>query len=257
MIKFTKIVALSLLAGMPLLLSSVSATFAASQSKPAIVVELFTSQGCSSCPSADRFLSELVEHDNVIALTEAVDYWDYLGWKDANARPEHTERQQNYARARGDRTIYTPQMVLNGRVHVVGSRRQEVVRQIGRLADGPGRLTIPIDLSVKQDSLQIDVAGQKAGSEQGSAPDGTLYLMFYKKSVAADIKSGENRGRKITYHNVVQDMRSVGMWHGKAVSIELPMSEVRKQGYDGFAVLLQSDLSGLPGPVFGAAKLEF
>lgn len=222
------------------------------QAAPVAVVELFTSQGCSSCPPADAFLAELAENPEIIALTEAVDYWDYLGWKDANARHEHTERQQNYARVRGDRRIYTPQMVINGRVHAVGSNRTSVKTHISRLSGGEGKLTVPINVSVEADSLKINV---DASSVSGDLKDGTLYLALYEKSVVADIKRGENRGRSVTYHNVVRDIRSVGMWHGDAVSIELPMSEIRNSGYDGAAVFLQADIRGLPGPIFGAQNV--
>ena len=120
------------LVGLSFLVSSGTMSFAEDQKTSALstfkvksanaVVELFTSQGCSSCPPADILLKKYVKAPNVVALSYSVDYWDYLGWKDENARKEHTERQQNYARARGDRRFYTPQMVINGRSHVVGSR---------------------------------------------------------------------------------------------------------------------------------------
>lgn len=220
---------------------------------PIAVVELFTSQGCSSCPPADAFLAELAKNPEIVALTEAVDYWDYLGWKDENARHEHTERQQNYARVRGDRRIYTPQMVINGRVHAVGSNRASVNNYISHLSKGEGRLSVPINVNVKDDSLKIQV---DANAASDGLKDGTLYLALYEKSVAVDIKRGENRGRSVTYHNVVRDIRSVGMWHGEAVTIELPMSEIRKSGYDGAAVFLQADVKGLPGPIFGAQNVS-
>lgn len=239
-----------------LLLGFASLSDGVVQAAPVAVVELFTSQGCSSCPPADAFLAELAQDPNIIALTEAVDYWDYLGWKDANARHEHTERQQNYARVRGDRRIYTPQMVINGRVHAVGSDRVSVNNHISQLSGGEGRLAVPINVRVEEDSLIINVdANANGNSALDGLKDGTLYLALYEKSVVADIKRGENRGRSVTYHNVVRDIRSVGMWHGDAVSVELPMSEIRKGGYDGAAVFLQADVRGLPGPIFGAQNV--
>lgn len=236
-----------------LMLGVTALSGAPAHAAPIAVVELFTSQGCSSCPPADAFLAELSKNPEIVALTEAVDYWDYLGWKDENARHEHTERQQNYARVRGDRRIYTPQMVINGRVHAVGSNRASVNNSISHLSKGEGRLSVPINVNVKDDSLKIEV---DANSASDGLKDGTLYLALYEKSVAVDIKRGENRGRSVTYHNVVRDIRSVGMWHGEAVTIELPMSEIRKSGYDGAAVFLQADVKGLPGPIFGAQNVS-
>lgn len=232
-------------------LQSVLPTFAAAGSSP-VVVELFTSQGCSSCPPADQLLGELSNNPNVIALTQAVDYWDYLGWKDENARKTHTERQQNYARARGDRRIYTPQMVINGRFHVVGSRRGEVEQGLKRGAHG---LSVGIATETTRDALKISVAG--SSSIDANVRNSTLYLVPYKKSVSVAIKRGENRGRTVTYHNVVSEMRPIGMWHGDAIAVELPIAELQKHGFDGCAVLLQADLKGLPGPIHGAAMVSF
>lgn len=216
-----------------------------------IVVELFTSQGCSSCPPADKLLGEMVDQSNIIALTEAVDYWDYLGWKDDNARHEHTVRQQDYARLRGDRRVYTPQMVINGRVHVVGSRRNDVVKAIKSFE---AEASVPMSLEQKGDILNVRI-GDRPNS-MAKTQDGNLILAYYKRSVAVNIKRGENRGRKIVYHNVVGDMRTIGMWHGEAMTVELPMSEARKMGYDGYAVLLQANIKGYPGPIYGAARLD-
>lgn len=230
------------------------ATVASVEARPAVVVELFTSQGCSSCPPADKLLSELAKRDDVIALTEAVDYWDYLGWKDDNARHEHTLRQQAYAQLRGDRRIYTPQMVLNGRIHVVGSRKGDVDRGLSLMKTAEGRLSVPVDVEIAKDVLTISVSAGE--SDRHANMDGTLYLMPFKRSVLAKIKRGENRGRSIEYHNVVQDIRPIGMWHGKAMTVELPIHVIKKQGYDGFAILLQADKNGLPGPVYGAAMVD-
>ncbi len=228
-----------------------SPTMAATASSP-VVVELFTSQGCSSCPPADKLLGELSTNPNVIALTQAVDYWDYLGWKDENARKSHTERQQNYARVRGDRRIYTPQMVINGRTHVVGSRRGEVKRGLAR---GAHALSVGIETEMTSDALKISVAGSK--TIDARVRNSTLYLVPFKTSVSVAIKRGENRGRTVTYHNVVSEMRPIGMWHGEAVDVELPLAEMQRHGFDGCAVLLQADLKGLPGPIHGAAMVTF
>ena len=245
---FSALVALSMGA-----MSGLTGSATAAETQPTVVVELFTSQGCSSCPPADKLLGELVGNPNIIALTEAVDYWDYLGWKDENARHEHTERQQNYARMRGDRRIYTPQMVINGRVHVVGSRRGDVAAALGQLSKGSGALSIPIETRTDGQTLSISVDAMAEGARE--LKDGTLYLVPFKREVTADIKRGENRGRQVTYHNVVSEMRPIGMWYGKSVDIQLPLKELSKGGYDGCAILLQADVGGLPGPIFGATMV--
>ncbi|PLW76273.1 DUF1223 domain-containing protein [Cohaesibacter celericrescens] len=222
--------------------------------EPVVVVELFTSQGCSSCPPADKLLGELSENPDMIVLTEAVDYWDYLGWKDKNANHEHTVRQKNYARMRGDRSIYTPQMVINGRVHVVGSRAGEVTQALQQVSSGTGRLSVPIKTRTDKETLSIEIAAGPEGLSD--VKDGTLFLVPFRREVSVDVERGENKGRKIVYHNVVDQMRPIGMWHGKALNIELPMHEIRKGGHDGCAVLLQADVNGLPGPIYGAAMIE-
>ncbi|WP_096172164.1 thioredoxin family protein [Cohaesibacter sp. ES.047] len=223
-------------------------------SGPVAVVELFTSQGCSSCPPADKYLSELAADPNVIALTEAVDYWDYLGWADKNARHENTVRQHDYAAVRGDRRVYTPQMVINGRVHVVGSRRDDIKKTIHSLAQKAKGLSIPITMDRNADALTINVASRP--DDAADITDGTLYLVQFNRAVTAQIERGENRGRSITYHNVVTSMQPVGMWHGDALKVELPLRDIHKDGHDGCAVLLQADNGGLPGPIFGAAKID-
>ena len=234
-------------------LVAASVSVHAAAGKPLVVVELFTSQGCSSCPPADQLIGELSKRSDVLALTEAVDYWDYLGWKDENARPAHTERQQNYARMRGDRRIYTPQMVINGRTHVVGSHGIAVEAEMKRLSQGKGALSVPIEASSKNGVLSIKVDADPEMASKGKG--GTLYMVSYKREVSVAIKRGENRGRAVTYHNVVTDMRPIGMWYGKALNIELPLKEMQKQGHEGCALLLQADVDGLPGPIYGATML--
>ena len=230
------------------------AAWAAEGHQTPTVIELFTSQGCASCPPADRLLGELVDRDSVIALTEAVDYWDYLGWKDNNALHANSERQRNYAVMRGDRKVYTPQMVINGRVHVVGSRREDVFASIKRLSSGAGALNVPISVETSPDKLTISIAARPR--DRDDVTDGTLFLVPYCRKISVDIKRGENRGKFITYHNVADAILPLDMWHGEAVKVELPINEVRKGGHDGCAVLLQANVNGLPGPIYGATKIE-
>jgi len=219
---------------------------------PKAVLELFTSQGCSSCPPADKLLGKLSQSGDVLTLSMPVDYWDYLGWKDTLASPEHSLRQRAYARSRGDRAVYTPQVVINGRSHVVGSNAPAIDAQIKKELNQHNGLPVDLTLTMEHDTLRV---------KTGRAPDhytgegATLWLVYYNKSEKVRIARGENRGRTITYHNVVRKMQPIGMWKGKEIQIDLPRNEVMKVGVDSCAVLLQVDRSGKPGPIIGAASL--
>jgi hypothetical protein len=214
------------------------------------VVELFTSQGCSSCPAADALLGEYADRDDILALSFNVDYWDYLGWKDTLASPDNSERQRAYALARGDGQVYTPQVVIDGRTHVIGSSRREIESALAREA---GALSVPIVLSATADAITVNI-GEAATAE---APHATLWLVMYDRSVTVPIGRGENEGRTITYSNVVRKLRPIEMWKGAPMSVELPQSEMAKARVRRCAVLLQAEeAGGLPGPVLGAATLD-
>lgn len=212
------------------------------------VVELFTSQGCSSCPEADRILGELAREPGVLALSYSIDYWDYLGWKDTLAQPDFTARQKAYAHARGDRAVYTPQAVVNGLAHAVGSDRSDIQGVI-RSTKG--------ELGAKRVSLEVDRSGGdiviRAGA--GSRPANgaaTIWFVTYEESRTVEIKRGENRGRTNTYYNVVRHIAPVGRWSGEAVSVSVPMP----RGKGGkCAVILQEGSPGEPGAILAAARL--
>lgn len=212
------------------------------------VVELFTSQGCSSCPPADAFLGELMQRDDVIALTLPVDYWDYLGWKDTFASPAYSKRQRDYARQRGDRQVYTPQMVVNGRQHVVGSRRSAVMRVIAQENRRPARDHVTVKLMTGKKSIMVST-GDYAGT--GEAPEATIWLLLSTRRETVAVRRGENRGRDLSYYNVVRQMMPIGTWHGKAKEVELPKAELM-EGYDGCTAILQVDGAGA---ILGAAHL--
>ncbi|WP_027059373.1 DUF1223 domain-containing protein [Mesorhizobium loti] len=220
------------------------------QDKPLGVVELFTSQGCSSCPPADAFFAELATREDIVALSYHVDYWDYLGWKDTLSRKENTERQYDYMRAFGSRSVYTPQAVLNGRVHVNGANRGEVDGALARMAKGGEGIRVPIKVSRTSDRVIIDAG------DAGSGPsDAHVVIVYFEQPQTVKIAQGENSGRKMTYWNAVTGIQTAGMWHGKAQRYELPMSEINKKG--GCAVLLQSvGKDGMPGPILGAAFIH-
>jgi len=215
---------------------------------PKAVLELFTSQGCSSCPPADKLIGEYADRDDILALSFNVDYWDYLGWRDTLASRDNSDRQRSYAAARGDRDIYTPQIIVNGREHLVGSDRSAVDTAIRQSAGLP----IGIDLAETEDAITVSVAG----SDQ-APPRATLWLVFYQRSVDVPIERGENTGKTVTYSNVVKKLRPIAMWDGKEMVVDLPKSEMEKAKTKRCAVLLQAETeAGLPGPVLGAATLD-
>ena len=218
--------------------------------EPKAVVELFTSQGCSSCPTADAVLAQLAKRDDIVALSLPVDYWDYLGWKDTLASPKFSERQRAYGKARGDGAIYTPQVVVNGVAHVNGSDEDKIARLIDKTGKTLAASRVPIRLSEDKDKLVV---------EAGSAPPGvpakeaTLWLAVISKSVTVPIERGENQGKTVTYNNVVRELIPIGMWNGKAMTVQLERHSFMRPGTDSCAVLLQQ---GHAGPIVGAALLK-
>jgi hypothetical protein len=216
--------------------------------EPKAVLELFTSQGCSSCPPADKLIGQYADRDDILALSFNVDYWDYLGWKDTLASPENSDRQRAYASARGDRQVYTPQIVVNGREHVVGSNKAAIDAALKR----DSGLAVNIGLTEKEDAITLTI-----GSDETIPDRATLWLVFYQSEVSVPIDRGENTGKTVTYYNVVKKLRPIAMWKGDEMSVDLPKSEMAKAKTKRCAVLLQTETeSGLPGPVLGAAMLD-
>lgn len=217
--------------------------------EPVTVVELFTSQGCSSCPPADALLEKYVRRGDVIALTFNVDYWDYLGWKDTLASPENGNRQRAYAKARGDGQVYTPQVVVDGIRHAVGSREEAIDKAIARTRTGRSGKRVPLELRTVGDTLVVRAGAAPEGAEVEPA---TIWLALVSKQVTVEIERGENRGREITYFSVVRELTPVGQWTGEAVTLKLPKKHLMKNGADGCAALLQRDEAG---PILAAARL--
>lgn len=222
----------------------------ASESHIKTVLELFTSQGCSSCPPADALLHTYAERGDIIALTMPVDYWDYLGWKDTLASPKFSARQRAYAKDRGDGRVYTPQMIVNGTVHVNGRSQTDIDRAIAASAMRLETMRVAISAKVDRDGhLRIQVGGAAAGSEIKEA---TVWLAIIQKEVEIPVRSGENHGKTLKYYNVVRDLTPIGMWDGKPAEYRLNRDTIIQPGAGSCAILMQR---GKAGPILGAALL--
>src|ERR1044072_6468901 len=132
-------------------------SMASASAEPRAVVELVTSQGCSSCPAADKLLGELSRDPSLMTMSLAVDYWDYLGWKDTLALHGHSDRQRGYAEARGDREVYTPQVVINGVVHALGCDKSAIEKAIEQTLRDPTKLSLPVKMSVADGKVTVKV----------------------------------------------------------------------------------------------------
>jgi hypothetical protein len=212
------------------------------------VVELFTSQGCSSCPPADQVLGELAQDPSIVALSLPIDYWDYLGWKDTLAKPRHTARQRGYAHVRGDREVYTPQVVVNGAVHVLGSDRNAIERAIAKTSQAAAAMSVPVKLALSGDALAVTVM-----PSANESPHGEVWLCALTKSLPVEIGRGENHGRTIAYHNVVRRWLKLGDWTGASQSFNIKASEFESEGVDAVAVIIQGGTAENPRIMLGAA----
>ena len=236
---------IALAAAIPLLVASGSKDGA--RAEPAgspVVVELYTSQGCSSCPPADDFLGELAARDGVLALSFHVDYWNYIGWEDPFSMPEATERQRAYRHALGLRVAYTPQMVIDGRSDAVGSNR--------------GAVEAAIAAAAANVHVRVAFAGDAASGYRVRLPEtaldapATVWAVLYDRRHETAVKRGENTGRTIRNSNVVRGLIELARWDGAATEIPLAIDPELTAGRDACAVIVQQDESG---PVLGAATM--
>lgn len=208
---------------------------ATAQTRP-VVVELFTSQGCSSCPPADRLLGDLAKRSDVIALGFHITYWDNTAWRDPFSRPESTQRQVTYDRRLTGGQVYTPQMVIDGTTDVTGSDRAAVLAAIA--AAKPVAAT-PVTFAADRRSVAIGMST--------AAASGTVLLARYALSRTTHVGGGENTGRTATDFNGVEQLQTLGAWDGQPVSYPI---EPPGEG-EGIAVLVQAP----DGTMLGAAKL--
>jgi hypothetical protein len=216
---------------------------------PRAVVELFTSQGCSSCPPADKIIGELAKDPSVIALSMPIDYWDYLGWKDTLADSRFSARQKAYSQVRGDRDVYTPQVVVNGSTHVVGSDLAGIESAIADTDKAQGVMSVPVSMTLAGKQINVSVAASKAPA----AGHGEVWIGSVSKAVPISIGRGENRGREVTYHNVVRNLLKVGDWNGSSTSWTVPLENISHEGVDAAVVYVQDGNRDKPGPMLGAA----
>jgi hypothetical protein len=211
---------------------------------PPVVVELYTSQGCSSCPPADQYLTELAMRPDVLALSLHVDYWDYIGWKDPFGSPMNTERQRDYASTLGLRYVFTPQIIVDGRDSVVGSDHMAVESAIAAARAQEK----PVRISFRPDDGGVAVIAAGTAPDQGA----TVWLAIYDKEHLTEVKRGENTGRSIRNTNVVRSFERLGTWMGEALEIPLNLGNAAARGRSGCAVIVQEARSGR---VIGAAVM--
>lgn len=215
-----------------------------------VLLELFTSQGCSSCPPADALLNAMRDKPGVITLSFSVDYWNYLGWHDTLSSPQNSERQRDYAMSRGDGKVYTPQLVVDGIKHVNGANEAAIEMAIRTAERRLNDVKVPMTMRAEGDSLVVDIGAAPANSDMRQA---TVWLAVAKDQETVEITRGENRGETITYSHPVRDLMPVGMWKGQPTTLRLPLKDLRAKGGDCLVSMLQVEGAG---PILGAAMYE-
>ncbi|MEP1585284.1 MAG: DUF1223 domain-containing protein [Tateyamaria sp.] len=224
-----------------ILLAGITAFSSPVAAQSPVVVELFTSQGCSSCPPADKLLHELAKRDDVIALALHVDYWDYIGWKDEFAHPAYSDRQRNYAREGRRRSVYTPQMIINGVTSVVGARPMELSKAIADASAAPS----VVDMNVAMNDGVLNVSATT--SHRGRPL--LVHVVRYQPERESRITRGENAGHTINYAHVTEDWKILREWDGAAaLSVDMPV-----EGDHPLVVMIQE---GRSGPILAAAEIK-
>jgi hypothetical protein len=216
--------------------------------EPRAVIELFTSQGCSSCPPADQLLAQFASDPSLIPISLPIDYWDYLGWKDTLADPRNSARQRAYSHVRGDREVYTPQVVVNGSLHALGSDRDAIEAAIAASRKNGMTLSLPVTMAVSDGRLLVSVPGGGDGHSLAEVWVGGLV-----RAATVAIGRGENRGKTITYHNVARHWVKLGTWNGKAETFTVPIHDLSDESIDEAAVMVQGGTVEKPSAMFGAA----
>jgi hypothetical protein len=206
-----------------------------------VVIELYTSQGCSSCPPADDYLGELAQRRDVLPLAFHVDYWNYIGWQDPFSSPDATNRQREYGRFMNLHAIYTPQMVIDGATHEVGSDRGAVASAIKSAARG---MKVPVTLLNDENGFRVRIGEGEPGM------NARVWLIEYDPEAVTEVQRGENAGKTLVEYNIVRAWRAIGNWDGTATEIALPRAETDASAC---AVIVQADPIG---PIYGAAAFR-
>ncbi len=223
-------------------------TYTIEVSSPEAVVELFTSQGCSSCPPADRLMNELSKQKELVAVTLPIQYWDYLGWKDTFATAENTHRQQAYANYFGEHK-YTPQMVINGKVDLIGSKRAKVMNEIAvRTSQDPFPISLGHQLKAETLTIQVPLAPEDLRGIRARL----VAITYSSEEKEVRVRKGENKGRTIAYSNVADSLNTLQEYAGYPISHDIPVANLVKPEADACAVLLQDKSNGA---IVGALKI--
>jgi hypothetical protein len=237
-----------------LVLAALAAPCMAEPPKPAApstaVLELFTSQGCSSCPPADALLAELGKRPGLVTLSYSVDYWNYLGWHDTLSSAANSERQREYARMRGDGKVYTPQVVVDGLTHVNGSNEAAIEAAVRAAAVRLKDVRVPVNMHAEGDTLVIGIG---AAPDRSDKRDASVWLAIAKEIETVSITRGENRGKKLSYSHPVRELSPIGMWKGEAMTLKLPLKDLKTIGGDCLVALLQVENGG---PILGVAQYD-
>ena len=227
------------------------AASAGAERRPA-VLELFTSEGCSSCPPAEQFIAELAQRRDVLPLSFHVDYWDDLGWRDRFSSAEATQRQRVYARVLRRSSVYTPQAVIDGRLDIVGSERQAITMALAAPREG-----VPVTIALTGSSIDVRVGLRPEAPAVGGPADrgpadrgpADVLMVGYLRQATSRIGRGENAGRTLQESNVVRSLQVLGAWNGAARDYQVASGSLPAEVTD-VAVLVQSGNQGL---IFGAA----
>lgn len=214
------------------------------------VVELFTSQGCSSCPPADRILSRLARDPGTLAMSFPVDYWDYIGWKDTLATPGYTARQKAYASTSGKGAVYTPQAIVDGLADAVGSDFEAIRQAESETDKRAGVLSLPLTVAERNGKINVSV-GVAGGASPRSAG---VFLLALASSRTVTVQRGENAGSTLTYSNVVRAMTKIGDWNGAAVDLQADLAQAHLDGADSYAVIVQAGGRAQPSTILAAAR---
>ncbi len=231
------------------LITMLCALPAAAEERQPVVVELYTSQGCNSCPPADAYFGELAGRHDLLPLAFHVDYWNYIGWTDPFAKPWATARQRGYVKSLNERYVYTPQIVVAGAAQGIGSDRDAIE---GLIRDAVSHEAQPLDLELRwreDGALLVDVG---AGKSPANSP-ADIWLIGYDKPHETEVLRGENAGRTAVDYQAVRNYRRIGAWPGWSLELVVPPNEVTNLGTGGIAVLVQS--AGL-GPVIAVRRID-